>query len=75
MGRLDRTLRFFVGAVLIPTGLFALGGGQGNLIGIVVAAVAAMPILTGLAGFCPAYLPFGISTLGRDRNPAKALTG
>ena len=31
MGWLDRTVRFIVGVALIPTGLFLLGGWQGNL--------------------------------------------
>lgn len=78
MGRLDRTVRFVVGVVLIPIGLFALGGWQGHLTGILVAALAAPPLATSLSGFCPLYVPFGISTIGKERNPprqpAKALT-
>lgn len=62
MGRLDRTVRFIVGAALIPIALFALGGWQGNLGGILVGAFAVVPLLTSLTGFCPAYVPFGIST-------------
>lgn len=75
MGRLDRTLRFLGGVALMAIGLFALRGGQGNLAGVVVAAVAALPIVTSLTGFCPGYLPFGISTLGRDDDPAKTAAG
>ncbi len=73
MGRLDRTLRFIVGVALIPIGLFALGGWQGNLIGILVVAFALVPlVVTSLTGFCPGYIPFGISTtLGREQNPTK----
>lgn len=66
MGRLDRTLRFLVGVALILIGLFALRGAQGSLSGIVVAAIAVMPILTAMTGFCPGYVPFGISTLPGD---------
>jgi hypothetical protein len=29
-------------------------------------AAGAIPLLTALAGFCPAYLPFGISTCKND---------
>ncbi len=64
MGVLDRTLRFVVGAALIPVGLVALSGWQGNLIGVLVAAFALIPLATSLTGFCPAYVPFGISTIG-----------
>ncbi len=64
MGLLDRTLRFVVGAALIPVGLVALSGWQGNLIGVLVAAFALIPLVTSLTGFCPAYVPFGISTIG-----------
>jgi hypothetical protein len=71
MGRLDRTLRFIVGVTLIPMGLFALGGWQGNLIGVLVAVFVLLPLVTSLTGFCPAYIPFGISTLDREQNLTK----
>jgi hypothetical protein len=67
MGRRDRTLRFIVGVTLIPMGLFALGGWQGNLIGVLVAVFALLPLVTSLSGFCPIYIPFGISTLDREQ--------
>jgi hypothetical protein len=69
MGQLDRTLRFIVGVALILIGPFLLGGWQGNLLGTlrVVAAFGVGPLLvTSLIGFCPGYIPFGISTLGRE---------
>ncbi len=62
LGRLDRTLRIIVGAALIPIALFVLGGWQGNPTGLLVAALALIPLVTGLIGSCPAYVPFGIST-------------
>ncbi len=71
MGRLDRMVRFIVGAALIPIGLFLLGGWQGNLFGIIVAIFALVPLLTSLIGFCPGYIPFGISTLGKKQNSTK----
>ncbi len=73
IGRLDRTLRFIIGVALIPIGLFALGGWQGNLIGVLVTTFALLPLVTSLTGFCPVYIPFGISTLGREQNPTKLL--
>ncbi|MDX1522648.1 MAG: DUF2892 domain-containing protein, partial [Anaerolineae bacterium] len=60
-----------IGVALIPIGLFALGGWQGNLIGVLVTTFALLPLVTSLTGFCPVYIPFGISTLGREQNPTK----
>ena len=62
VGRLDRTVRIIAGVALIPIGLFPLGGWQGNSTGILVAILALIPLVTGLIGSCPAYVPFGIST-------------
>ncbi len=71
MGQIDRTMRFIIGVMLIATGLFLLEGWQGNLSGIFVSAFALMPVMTGLTGFCPAYIPFGISTLGKEKNSSE----
>jgi len=68
MGRLDRALRFMVAVALVPIGLFALSGWQGNPLGILVAAFALVPFVTSLTGFCPGYIPFGISTLGKEHS-------
>lgn len=66
MGQLDRTVRFIAGVALILIGLFLLGGWQGNLFGILVAVFGVVPLLaTSLIGFCPGYIPFGISTINR----------
>lgn len=54
VGGIDRGLRILVGLVLI--GLAATGTiGLWGWIGVV-------PLATGSLGWCPAYLPFGIST-------------
>jgi hypothetical protein len=71
IGLLDRTVRFIVGVVLIPIGLLLLGGWQGNLTGIIVAVFALLPIVTSVTGFCPLYIPFGISTLGKEQRSTK----
>ena len=62
VGGFDRILRFIAGVALIPIGLFVLGGLRGNVIGILVAGLALFPLLTSLIAFCPAYVPFRIST-------------
>lgn len=54
VGGIDRVLRILVGLVLI--GLAVTGTvGVWGYIGVV-------PLATGLIGWCPAYLPFGMST-------------
>ena len=54
VGGIDRILRIVVGLVLI--GLAATGTvGRGGWIGVV-------PLLTGLAGTCPAYKLLGMNT-------------
>lgn len=74
MGRLDRTIRICAAVALVPVGLFALGGWHDSLVGILVVAFSAVPLVTGLTGFCPAYVPFGISTTGGDKHSTERLT-
>lgn len=66
MGSIDRIVRVVVGLALLSL-LFVLDGGARwfGLIGVV-------PILTAAIGWCPAYLPFGISTCPRREGKAKA---
>ncbi|MCI1190617.1 DUF2892 domain-containing protein [Calidifontimicrobium sp. SYSU G02091] len=54
VGGIDRILRFVVGIVLVALAATGTIGAWGY-IGIV-------PIVTAALGWCPAYLPFGIST-------------
>jgi Protein of unknown function (DUF2892) len=53
VGTTDRVLRIIAGLAILGLGYFY--GSWLGLIGIV-------PILTGIVRFCPAYLPFNIST-------------
>ncbi len=66
MGSIDRIVRVVVGLALLSL-LFVLDGGARwfGLIGVV-------PILTAAIGWCPAYLPFGISTCPRREGKANA---
>lgn len=66
MGSIDRVVRVVIGLALLSP-IFLLDGGARwfGLIGIV-------PILTAAIGWCPAYLPFGISTCPRGEGKAKA---
>jgi hypothetical protein len=54
VGGIDRTLRVLVGLLLI-------GLAMAHMIGV-WGWIGVLPLLTGVFGFCPAYLPFGLST-------------
>lgn len=66
-GILDRIARVTLGLVLLPTGLFLLGGLQGNLLGLVVTGLGAIGLITGATGVCPSYTLFGFSTLELEK--------
>ena len=55
VGETERMFRILIGLLLIGLA-FAFGGlWWFGMIGII-------PVITGITGWCPAYLPFGIST-------------
>jgi DUF2892 family protein len=62
VGGLDRCVRLMVGCALLALSLLVLGGLRGETWGLVVAAIGIVMLATGLFGFCPLYVPFGIST-------------
>jgi hypothetical protein len=66
-GILDRIVRIALGTVLLPTGLFGLSGLQGSVLGLLLAGFGVLGLVTGSTGFCPLYVPFGISTLEKER--------
>ncbi|WP_319823061.1 YgaP family membrane protein [Mangrovitalea sediminis] len=53
VGKTDRTLRVVVGIVIVAAGVYFQSWWG---------AIGVIPIFTGATGWCPAYLPFGIST-------------
>lgn len=53
VGGIDRALRIIVGLAVIGWGIWAK-----NWWG----AIGVIPLFTGLIGWCPLYLPFGLST-------------
>lgn len=55
MGTTDRFIRLIAGTILIVLGLTGVIGWWG-VIGVVLVATAVVRV-------CPAYLPFGLSTL------------
>jgi hypothetical protein len=66
-GIIDRILRVALALVLLSVGLFLLGGLQGNVLGLIVAGFGMLPLITGLTGFCPLYVIFGINTLEKEK--------
>ena len=53
VGKTERVIRVVAGLAIIGLGVYFQSWWG---------AVGVVPILTGSTGFCPAYLPFGIST-------------
>ena len=62
VGGCDRFMRVMVGFALLLLGLLLFGGLRGEVWGLLVAAVGALALATGLSGFCLLYVPLGIST-------------
>jgi hypothetical protein len=59
MGSIDKTIRTILALVVIALALTNVITGT---LAIILLIVAAIFLLTSLVGFCPIYLPFGIST-------------
>ena len=59
VGTVDRALRIVVGLALLSL-VFVLEGDAR-----LWALVGLQPLATGLLGWCPLYIPFGIDTTGR----------
>ncbi|MBS1779860.1 MAG: DUF2892 domain-containing protein [Bacteroidetes bacterium] len=64
MGVADSVIRMLIAVVILS--LYLAGIINGTL-AIILLAVAVIFILTGLIGFCPLYLPFGISTRKKNK--------
>jgi type IV secretory pathway TrbD component len=58
MGGADRTIRVVAGLAIIAAGVFYRS--WWGALGVVLLATSAI-------GWCPLYLPFGLSTIGRGR--------
>jgi hypothetical protein len=64
MGSADRIIRIILAAVIAI--LYFTDVVTGTL-GIVLLVLAVVFVLTSLVGFCPLYLPFGISTCSSSK--------
>ncbi len=60
VGGIDRVLRVTLGIVLFLAGLLLLAGRSS--LGMIVAVVGLLALVTGLVRVCALYIPFGIST-------------
>jgi len=67
VGGVDRVVRLVVGTILFCGGLFLLIGESS--LGVIVAVVGLLVLLTGVVGFCALYIPFDISTARSAANP------
>jgi hypothetical protein len=62
MGTVDRLVRALVAAPLLLRLGFAVA--TGSPLGTVAFVLAGIMLATAAVGYCPAYIPFGISTRG-----------
>ncbi len=59
MGTADRAIRIFIALAI---GVLYFTGTIGGTLAILLGIVAVAFVLTSLIGWCPTYLPFGLST-------------
>jgi len=63
MGTVDRSVRVLAALVV---GWLIFNGTISGILAIVLGVFAVVFLLTSLIGWCPAYLPFGLSTCGKS---------
>lgn len=61
-GCADRATRVILGIIALVVGFMVLEAMSGAILGIVVAVVGVILVLTGFVGFCPAYKILGLSS-------------
>ncbi len=69
VGGFDRAARLVLGPLMLVSGLLLFGGLRGEGGGLAIALVGLLGLATGASGYCPLYVPLGIST-ARARKPA-----
>jgi hypothetical protein len=65
IGKIDRTLRFSLALILVWLGLYVLQGLEGNVFGIIVAAISLIPFATSTTGYCPVFQWVNINSLSK----------
>ena len=58
----DRATRVFTGIAALSIAVAGLGLLNGEPVGITIAVIGVVVMITGFTGFCPAYLLVGTST-------------
>jgi uncharacterized membrane protein len=64
MGTVDRVIRIVLAIVVI---VLYLTGNITGIAAIILGILALVFIVTSLIGFCPLYVPFKISTIGKSK--------
>ncbi len=62
MGTIDRVIRTILAVVIA---VLILTGTVSGVLAVVLGIIAAIFIVTSIIGFCPAYVLFKISTIGK----------
>lgn len=63
MGKADRLVRTLIALVL---GVLLINGTISGVLGTILTIVAIAFLVTSLISWCPAYVPFGVSTSGSE---------
>jgi hypothetical protein len=63
MGTIDKVIRILIAVVVV---VLYFTNTISGLLGIILLILAAVFVLTSLLGFCPLYLPFGLSTKKKE---------
>jgi hypothetical protein len=69
IGPADRAIRILVA---IAIAVLYVGNVISGTLAIVLGIVAVLLVLTSLVSWCPAYLPFGLSTCGKEGGASPA---
>ena len=64
MGTMDKLIRVFIAAVI---GIIYFMGLINGITAIILIVLAGVFLLTSLISTCPLYLPFGISTIKKEK--------
>jgi hypothetical protein len=67
MGTADRVIRSLIAVIIV---VLYFTGVLGGTLALILGVIAVIFLLTSLVSFCPAYLPFGISTCAKEEPPA-----
>ncbi len=67
MGTVDKAMRILFAATV---GILYVMGVINGIPAAIVGGLAGIMVLTSLVGFCPLYLPIGLSTVKKEKTPS-----